>query len=240
LYTSPEALIIAAGKGDRIDSFFSPKPLVPVSGMPLLERIIHNSARAGIQRFKIVLGYKANQIKSRIGNGHAWGVKIDYVFNDEWEGGNGLSVLKAREYLQSPFCLLMGDHLFDVNILSHLLKANPTKDACLLCVDSKLRAGHIRLVEATKVLVEGRKILQIGKAIDRFNGVDTGIFLCSEAIFQALEYCRIQGKDTLSEANQKLCDEGKLQALDIGGKVWIDIDDREDLDTAQRLLQKLT
>ncbi len=237
---SPEALIIAAGKGDRIYSLFSPKPLVPVSDMPLLERIIHNAARAGIHRIKIVTGYKANQIKSRIGTGHAWGVKIDYVFNDEWEGGNGLSVFKAREYLRPPFCLLMGDHLFDVNILRLLLETKLTKDACLLCVDSKLRADHIRLTDATKVLVEDRKILQIGKAIDRFNGIDTGIFLYSEAIFQALEYCQIQGKDTLSEANQKLCDEGKLQALDIGNKIWVDIDDREDLDTAQRLLPKMT
>jgi len=236
----PEALIISAGMGDLLESFFSPKPLVPVSDTPLLERIIHNAARAGIDRFKIVLGYKAKQIKSRIGSGHAWGVRIDYLYNDEWEGGNGLSVLKAREDLRPPFCLLMGDHLFEVDILSRLLRTEPAGDVCLLCVDSKLQAGHIRLDEATKVRIEGRKILQIGKAIDRFNGVDTGIFLFSEAIFQALEYCRIRGKDTLSEANQKLCDDGKLQAVDIGDKIWVDIDDRNDLETARRLLSKLT
>jgi len=51
-----EAAIIAAGKGSRLSGFFSPKPLAPIFGLRLIERIILAGKHAGIQDFKIVVG----------------------------------------------------------------------------------------------------------------------------------------------------------------------------------------
>jgi dTDP-glucose pyrophosphorylase len=63
-----EAVIIAAGKGSRMNRLFSPKPLTPL----LVAKL------AGIQRFNVVVGYKAAAIKQAVGDGRTYGVRINY------------------------------------------------------------------------------------------------------------------------------------------------------------------
>ena len=60
-----QCLILAAGNGSRIASVAHgvPKPLVPLCGMPLLEHVITASREAGIERFVIVAGYRADLIR---------------------------------------------------------------------------------------------------------------------------------------------------------------------------------
>jgi NDP-sugar pyrophosphorylase family protein len=55
-----ECLILAAGSGSRIASLSgnAPKPLVCLSGAPLLEHILLSSQAAGIEKFVIVVGYR--------------------------------------------------------------------------------------------------------------------------------------------------------------------------------------
>lgn len=130
-----QALVIAAGRGNRLSNYFSPKPLTPILGLHLLERIILGAKLAGIRDFKIVVGYKADKIKREIGDGQKYGVRIEYIFNPEWRRGNGVSGLKAKDYMQEKFLLLMGDHLFDEAILKRLLQTELEEDHCTLCVD---------------------------------------------------------------------------------------------------------
>jgi len=95
-----KVLICAAGKGSRLKHKFSPKPLTPIFGLSLLERVILNCKAVGLKDFIIVVGYKAEEIMKKIGNGEKYGVRIQYIFNDEWEKGNGVSVLKAKDYIE--------------------------------------------------------------------------------------------------------------------------------------------
>jgi NDP-sugar pyrophosphorylase family protein len=61
-----ECLILAAGNGSRIASLPGsiPKPLVPLLGVPLLEHVMMSSQAAGINRFVIVAGYRADLIRA--------------------------------------------------------------------------------------------------------------------------------------------------------------------------------
>ncbi|RKY85038.1 hypothetical protein DRQ09_07815, partial [candidate division KSB1 bacterium] len=90
--------------------------------------------------------------------------------------------------------------------------------------------------DATKVLIENDKIIDIGKELTIYNGVDTGIFLCSPSIFDALEESINNGNDTLSGGIRVLADRGKMRTLDVSGKFWIDVDDTKALKNAQSLL----
>jgi CDP-L-myo-inositol myo-inositolphosphotransferase len=118
-----KALIIAAGDGDRLAVLTNntPKPLISVLGLSLIERVILTSKQAGIEEYVIVVGYLGDKIKANLGNGKRLGVKIDYVENGEWQRENGISVLKAKELLNENFILLMSDHIFDDRILKELV-----------------------------------------------------------------------------------------------------------------------
>jgi CDP-L-myo-inositol myo-inositolphosphotransferase len=80
--------------------------------------------------------------------------------------------------------------------------------------------------DVTRVKVKDGKILDIGKGLTDFNGFDTGIFLCTTAIFKALERSTKQDGDiTLSGAVKILAAEGKAKTFEISGRFWIDVDD---------------
>jgi len=96
-----KALIIAAGQGSRLHSITNgnPKPLTNLLGLSLIERVMLSVKEAGVHEFVMVIGYLGNKIKAKLGDGTKYGAKITYVDNDEWQKGNGISVLKARESL---------------------------------------------------------------------------------------------------------------------------------------------
>ena len=230
-----KVLILAAGIGKRQRVNGVSKPLVPLLGLSLIGRVILTAKRAGVQEFRIIIGYQGEKIRKRLGDGRAYGVKIDYIYNDEWEKGNGVSVLKARDGIDEPFILLMADHLFDENILTRLREVSLDGNECVLCVDKN---GHryLDLEDATKLIVEDGKIKEIGKWLRSYNGIDTGIFLCTPAIFDALEKSIQDGNDSLSGGVRILAEKGKMSVLNVSDSFWIDVDDDRALKNAETLL----
>jgi CDP-L-myo-inositol myo-inositolphosphotransferase len=235
-----DAVIIAAGKGSRMNRLSSPKPLTPLLGLQLIERILLTAKLTGISDFHIVLGYKADVIEQTIGDGRSYGIRIKYIQNPDWEKGNGFSVLKAKNHVNGRFLLLMSDHLFEVQILEKLVAAHVRSDNCVLCVDRNLSGNSSTIEDATKVYCEDDYVKYIHKSLKNFNAIDTGVFLCTPAIFDALEQSTKNGQYGLSAGNQILADQGKLAALDITGSFWIDVDDESALQKAkQSLIQQL-
>jgi len=233
-----EVLIIAAGRGSRLNHRLYPKPLIPILGLSLLERIIFSCKLASINRFKIVVGYKADLIIKKISSSDKNGIHIEYIFNPDWEKGNGTSVYNAKDYFKENFILLMSDHLFDYSILKKLQQVSPEKDCSVLCVDRKLNSDHFNFYDATKVWIENERVKRIGKNLEKFNAIDTGIFLYSLAIFDALRESISQGEYSLSAGNQVLSKWGKLKILDISDHFWIDVDDKETFQKAKKMLIK--
>jgi CDP-L-myo-inositol myo-inositolphosphotransferase len=230
-----KVVILASGKGERIkDKYPSPKPLISLWGLSLIERIILTAKEAGFRDFLIVVGYKKEKIKERLKYGKIYGVNIEYAENDEWEKENGVSLLKTVPFLKEKFILLMSDHIFDKEILEEL-KEN--QEECVLCIDKSF-PSYVDLEDATKVKLEGDYIKDIGKNLKDYDALDTGIFLLSPVVFEALKES-INNKDTtLSGAIKVLARDRKIRVLDISGKFWIDIDTERELKIAQRLLLK--
>ncbi len=148
-----KALILAAGQGIRQKENGDSKPLIPLLGLSFIERVILTAKKSGIKEYQIVIGYKGKRIQKYLGNGEKLGVNIDYIYNDEWRKGNGISVLKAKNYMREPFILLMADHLFDYKILFALQKQTIEDDECILCVD-KDHHKYLDVDDATKVFIE--------------------------------------------------------------------------------------
>ena len=62
------AIILAAGKGTRMRSDL-PKPIVPFKSKPIVEHIIESFRNAGVNDINLIVGYGAEQVKGKIGNG---------------------------------------------------------------------------------------------------------------------------------------------------------------------------
>ncbi len=231
-----EALIIAAGQGSRLKNKHSPKPLVKLFGLTLLERQILTAREAGIRHFKIVVGYQAEKIMNFLGAGEKYGVHIEYIYNPEWQKGNGVSVYCARNYFREPFLLMMSDHITEPGLIKKLLTVRALNGESFLAVDRNLAGDHYQPDDVTKVLVEEAAVQFIGKNLGHYNALDTGFFVYSPAIFSALEQSIASGDYSLSAGNQILANQGLLQVIDVTGHFWIDVDDAPALKKARRLL----
>ncbi|MCA9484578.1 MAG: NTP transferase domain-containing protein [Nitrospina sp.] len=231
-------LIIAAGRGERLRAAGDCKPLTPLYGVPLIERVIGLAMEAGAEEFFVVTGYQAEKLNAFL-NGLAgrFGVPLTTLHNREWEKGNGVSVLKARESIQKPFLLLMADHLFDPGIARELMARPPAGDEVVLATDSDLNNAQVNMDDVTRVLVREGRIAEIGKQIAGFNAFDTGIFHCGTGLFETLDRLyRESGDVTLSQAVQVLARQGRARSWDAAGRFWIDIDDPGSFRKAENLL----
>ena len=112
-----KVVIMAGGRGTRIAELFPniPKPLIPVDGMPILEREIRSLASQGFKDLILTVGYLADKIIAYFGDGSRIGVKIDY-FVEETPLGNAGALFQLREKIgDEPFFLLNADAAFDVD-----------------------------------------------------------------------------------------------------------------------------
>ena len=230
-----KALIIAAGQGLRLRPIGDTKPLVSLLGLGLIERVILTAKKSGIKEFCIVTGYHGEKIRKQLSDGRKYGVKIEYVENDEWLRGNAISVLKAKDHFKESFVLLMADHNYDHRILNELLKTKIEKDECILCVD-KNPGDHLNVDDATKVRTIDHRIEAIGKDLSDYDCIDTGIFICNPIIFDVLEQSISKGDEGLSGAIKILAQRCKMKCMSLEDNFWIDVDDKSDRTNAELLI----
>ena len=233
-----KCLIIAAGKGGRLQAKGDTKPLIPLLGVPLIERVICSSHRVGADEFYVVIGYHGERIRIFLNQlSDRSGIPITCIANEDWEKENGLSVLRARKCLREPFLMLMADHLFEPSIVRELLEFPVGDGEIVLAVDRNTHNRLVDLEDVTRVKTFGDRIENIGKGLTDFNGFDTGIFLSTPAIFGALEQCAEESGDTsLSGAVRVLAAGDRARAVDINGHFWIDVDDPNDFKLAESAL----
>jgi len=223
-----ECLILAAGNGSRIAAMSgsAPKPLVPLLGAPLLEHIVLSSKAAGIEKFVIVVGYRADAIRCWFADHPLDDLSVTLVENLDYHKANGVSALAAKKLLRNPFLLLMADHIFEPKTARALLRQPLEEDEVILGVDYNINR-IFDLDDATKVKLDGNHIVDIGKDLLHYDALDTGMFLCSPALFERLEAAKKDGNCSLSDGMRQLGRERKLKGFDVGNGHWQDVDTPE-------------
>lgn len=221
--TVNECLILAAGNGSRIASLSGgyPKPLVPLRGEPLLEHILLSAHTAGIDKFVIVVGYRADAIRHWIADQCFRNFEISLLENPDYHKANGVSALAAKHELHNPFLLLMADHIFEPKTARALLQQRLSQDEVVLGVDHNIDR-IVDLEDATKITLQGDDIIDIGKDLSRFDALGPGMFLCTPALFERLEFAKKNGNCSLSDGMRQLAHERKFKSFDIGDGHWQD------------------
>ncbi len=108
-------VVMAGGVGSRLRPFTEncPKPLVPVSGKPLLQHIIERAKLEGFTHFVLSVNYLAHMIEDFFGDGKNFGVKIEYLHESSPLGTAGaLAFLNPRP--SEPFVVTNGDVITDI------------------------------------------------------------------------------------------------------------------------------
>jgi CDP-L-myo-inositol myo-inositolphosphotransferase len=231
-------VILAAGEGCRLQAGNGgkPKPLTRLLGLTFLERVILSCREVGVREFYVVTGcYEDELIRHVEELARRLGISIRPVHNPNWPDGNGTSVLAVSPYIAGPFLLVMCDHLFDPDILRCLMEATDDGEGCLLAVDPRVDQVF-DLKDATKVCLDGRNVTAIGKGLAPFDAVDTGLFLCRPFLFDALAEAGRGGDGSLSGGVRRLVEEGRVRAVDVADRFWLDVDTPESLSVGKKHL----
>jgi len=232
-----QAVILCAGKGERLKALSSPKALTKLLGLTLIERVIFTLYEVGIREVILITGYKSEEIKSYLDTHlQLKEFRLTYVYNEDWEKGNGTSFLKAQDYVKDDFLLLMCDHIFESSLIEKV-KNTPLSDTLSILVVDNNPKGYIDKADATKVVIKEGKIVNLGKNLSQFDGLDCGLFLHSKEVFNFLAPYASQ-INSLTQAMRIIAKAGKLKPLYCQGKFWIDIDTPLLLKKAEKLLLK--
>jgi choline kinase len=223
-----KCLIIAAGQGTRLRSVAASKPLASVAGAPLIEHVVRLAAAGGASSFVVVTGYQPVPLEVALRDlAGRTGLPIDIARNGDWARPNGVSVLAAAPHLGEDFILLMSDHLFDPTILRRLIAGRRPEAQLTLGADHRITRSELDLDDATKLQLDGEgRIARIGKQLDTYDAVDTGLFVAGRALLQALARSLADGgSGSLSEGVQALAATGTAWTFDTGDGWWLDVDD---------------
>ena len=234
-------VVLAAGMNSRMrpggdDSFL--KPLASVDRVMLLARTLKSLEIAGCHKCVVVVGWQAEVVKSALWATYTGPMELIFTYNDKYRLQNGISVLSAKEYLRGPFILTMADHILDAKIMQLAAQHAPIEKGACLCVDFKINT-IFDIDDATKVFAKDGKIISIGKDLEHFNCIDTGVFVCTKGLIDAIEFIyRRTGDASLSQGIQCLADKGIMECIDIKEAFWQDVDTVEMLQHAETLLRK--
>jgi choline kinase len=187
----------------------------------------------------IVLGHQAEALRASIESTFTPTLPLQLVVNHRYQLANGVSLLAASEHVSDRFIVSMADHVFGAEVMTLAAAHHPPQAGASLLVDYKLET-IFDMDDATKVLASGRKLTKIGKQLTEYNCIDTGLFVCSRALLEALgAVYRDQGDASLSAGVQRLAAAGRMTVVDIGSGFWQDIDTPAMLEHAERRLAQL-
>jgi choline kinase len=238
------AVVIAAGAGSRMRASAGgahPKPAMPVLGVPIVVRVLWRLAETGVRRAVLITGCRADEVEATARAGRPPGLELVFVHNEGWQRQNGISVLAARDAVDgAPFVLTMSDHLYSPHVIEALRTVRAPDVDVALAVDRRL--GEISDIDdATRVrTAAGSRIAEIGKGLAAYDAVDTGVFLCTAGLFEALACEReARGDCSLSAGVARVAGQGRALAVTVPPEAWWqDVDNASDLARAEHKLRQ--
>ncbi len=111
-----KTVIMAGGRGTRIASLASdiPKPMIPLAGVPVLERELTCLREQGFTDIILTVSHMADKIIDYFGGGERFGVQLQYYIEQQPLGNAG-ALFELKDKLSEDFLLLNADSLFDID-----------------------------------------------------------------------------------------------------------------------------
>ena len=207
-----QAVILAAGEGQRLRPFTvtKPKAVLSIADKPILGHVVEALAQNGIRNIVIVVGYKKGQLFDYMGSGEQFGVDITYV-TQERQLGTAHALAQAEAATEDEFLVLPGDNLIDADTIAQFVSVKP--EAVLVKeVDNPARYGVVSIDRDTiKEIVEKPEEAKT-------NIINTGIYAFTKGIFRFTE-AELDIPDAL---NSMIAQGYSVNAREVGG-TWLDV-----------------
>lgn len=207
-----EAVILAAGEGQRLNPFtaLKPKVMIPIANKPILQYVIEALSQSGIFRIVLVVGYKREQVQDYFGSGEKLGVDINYAVQQQ-QLGTGHALRQAGDMMGDRFLVLSGDNIIGQDTLSPLAETGG------LAVVLKEQEETSKYGVA---LVENGRVKDIVEKAEKAPGllVNTGIYALEKSVFPFLEE-----EVDLVKALKRMIEEGyRFSPRETLGR-WLDV-----------------
>lgn len=172
-----QAVILAAGEGQRLRPFTvtKPKAMLAIAGKPILQYVVEALAQNGIRNIVIVVGYKREQVFDYMGAGERFGVDIVYI-TQEKQLGTAHALVQAKDVVESEFLVLPGDNLIEADTIARFVATKPNA-VLVKKVDNTARYGV--------VTTEGGVVKDIVEKPKEAKGnlINTSIYAFSREVF---------------------------------------------------------
>ena len=179
-----KAVILAGGKGTRLAPYTTifPKPLMPLDDMPILEILLRQMKRAGINEAILAVGYLKELLRAYFNNGERIGLKIRYSFEEKPLGTAG--PLSLIEGMDEAFLVSNGDVLTTLD-MRDLMKFHAEHDAIATI------AMHTRKVRIDLGVLELNDANELNNYIEKPTydfRVSMGIYVFDPKIYHYIPY----------------------------------------------------
>ena len=184
-----QGVILAAGHGSRMGPFGEnvPKPIAPICNKPLLGYQLEHMRGLGIEDVIVVIGHLGDRIREALGDGSAYGVRLEYV-EQKQRLGLAHAVGQLEPHIWHPFLLMLGDIYFEVDGLSLMMEIfERTEAAAVLAVKEEHDAEAIKRNFSVILNEDGsvRRVIEKPRKVpNRLKGC--GLYLFDDRIFAAV------------------------------------------------------
>ncbi len=146
-----KVIIPAAGQDELAQQHQRPRALIEIQGKTILERQIETLKRTGLDKFVVIRGFQGELFQME---------NITYCDNPAYQERHILhSLFCAQDEMNSPFIFLLGDILFNENIIRDLLKVSQREhnDDMVLVVDNSFQHLKERIERPLDLVVTKNK-----------------------------------------------------------------------------------
>ncbi len=236
-----KAVVLAAGKGERLWPLTenNPKHLLPVANKPVLERTLEALVDADLREIVLVVQFKSEKIREKIGDGTRLGCKIKYVKQKKL-GGTALALESCRDELrgEGQFLTIYGDDYYHRDAAKKFLAQAKKISGITVGTANAEDASRFGSLDVKRGLVT-----EIREKVQRHGPgqVNAGLYLMDQSIFPAIEKTQRskRGEFELTDSLRFLIKAGEeVRAASLGRSEWLGISYPWDLlEANQRALE---
>ncbi len=250
-----QALILAAGTGSRLKPYTLtvPKCMVPVDGVPMIERAIDALVAAGIKKLGIGLGYKSEVLKefvaSTFDKKRLNGMTIEFIENPVYDKTNNIySLYLARDFFaQDDTILLESDLVYDPKVIKDLVASQEENLAVVSPFESWMDGTVTVLDKLDNILDFIGKKNQNPADVDKYFKT-VNIYRFSKDFINHYylpflkTYMNVYGRNEYYETSLKilaLFSPTLLKGFKISPDIWYEVDNPDDLKVASERFKAL-
>ena len=235
-----KVIILAAGQGSRLLPLTQdlPKALLDINGHTLIGRQIDAFAACGVTEFVVVTGFRPDLMEEALARiARRNGVTIRSVYNPFYAVADNLaSCWMARHEMTGDFIQVNGDNVFRADLAQALLRAKGAP--IIAAVDRKAHYD----ADDMKVILQGERLLRIGKELPlaEVNAEALGFYVFRDegpALYRQTLEEMMREPDGLNQwfpaAIDRLARRVAVQAIDLTGLEWCEVDYPTDLNLAR-------